>query len=568
MIVSLTVLFLVSFSLQALASPEDFVQLCPGVTIDHSISPSFEQGELDWLCGDSESKGYREIPEYQASLHAKAFLQKRGYLDPKFQFENKTLLIRTGKQFRLQEIQEKTTGESEILKSIEARFAGSVMTPGLLNSVQAEVARELKLEGYPCPEVEVESLGEVVRVSIRRGKQVNFESLEILYPTSLHEAAFLRFQPFKMDQVYDVSKIDLYEKRLLRENIVHATNVRNICRGAKPLLEQSFMLGPPKTVRFGVGIDTERGPFVNFSWDNHRFKQMASKLSLDAQVSKPDQAINTLTEYYLWTQHPRLAVQPEARLQRKSRDDFREIKSQLDLGLFRSWDLQNHFIRMGAGPSLTANWFGDDSSGGQLKNDKAIELFVSVDHMSHGYEVSDIVADQGLWNKLNFVHRGKAMGADYTTTRMELNSVWVDPLKLSGSKKFYGALRWGGAISRSDAPSLDLLPPSSKTYLGGFSNLRGFELDELPENSGLGALTSIYFGGEIRGSRLILDTLFPYIFFDAGKYGLSSMTFDSNLFWSTGFGLRWLSPLGLVQGYVSTTSTRNVYFHAGLGGQF
>jgi outer membrane protein insertion porin family len=106
-----------------------------------------------------------------------------------------------------------------------------------------------------------------------------------------------------------------------------------------------------------------------------------------------------------------------------------------------------------------------------------------------------------------------------------------------------------GYVSQHDGM---LLPPWQRFYLGGINSLRGYTWDELsPKDE---------FGNNIGGDKFVqfnVEYIFPLIkdvglmgvvFYDTGNLYDNNQDIDlGNLYQSTGFGVRWYSPLGPIR---------------------
>ena len=90
------------------------------------------------------------------------------------------------------------------------------------------------------------------------------------------------------------------------------------------------------------------------------------------------------------------------------------------------------------------------------------------------------------------------------------------------------------------------IPLGMRIFMGGDSDLRGAELNKIPADSA-GLLTTVYDGIELRLGDVLPHGLQPLIFLDAAMAGRSSAHLDANVYFSPGFGLRWLSPGGSIR---------------------
>ncbi|HEX5033222.1 MAG TPA: BamA/TamA family outer membrane protein, partial [bacterium] len=87
------------------------------------------------------------------------------------------------------------------------------------------------------------------------------------------------------------------------------------------------------------------------------------------------------------------------------------------------------------------------------------------------------------------------------------------------------------------------LPPNYRYYLGGSSNLRGFEREELPGPDG--ALSAAFTSLELRVANWIPYGIQPLAFVDVGILGDQAFRFNAPVYYSPGFGLRYESPIGV-----------------------
>ncbi len=539
--------------------------LCAGVVISGSVDPGFSESELRWLCGDPRSEAYKKIPPYQAEFHVRAFLERRGYTRAETRIENGVLHVKPGDPVTLESF-EMHPSDPE-LEKMASRFRGQVLRPALLNSIEQALQRRLLESGYSCATIRTQATTSHLRIDVERGPSRSFGALQLETVTGLRPEAFVRFRPFKSQDTYDIRLLELYEKRLLRQNVVQGTYFQETCKGGPHPIEQSFLVGPPRTLRFGVGIDTENGPLVQASWRNHRFSDMASQLSLMVQASLSQQNISGRAELFVWPDKPRLALEPQARLSRIRTDTLTEITNTTGVEVARSWDPQGFRAFVSAGPAFVTNWFSTRSDEA-FRSQTSVALLARTELRSNAYEIFDLHPQDGSLTTLSAEYRDPTLGFSERTLKLSWDGRWVRPLGFCGRGRCVGALRSSASNTWTSADSLDDLPPSLKTYLGGYDNLRGFGLRTLPENNGRGALTSLTGALELRGVDIFARNFEPFVFYDVGALGNETLSLDQPLYSAVGVGMRWHSPLGLVQGYIARPSTRGFYAYAAFGGEF
>jgi outer membrane translocation and assembly module TamA len=197
----------------------------------------------------------------------------------------------------------------------------------------------------------------------------------------------------------------------------------------------------------------------------------------------------------------------------------------------------------------------------------------SLQYMSHDYELFDVNPEAGDLFGFNFDARHPGLG--FTDPLLKLDSTYVKLSRLtnSGRGTIVGGVRLNiGTTWVSDSVGLKDLPPSVKFFGGGSDDIRGFLLKTLPKNDGQGALTRTSLKLELRRTSLFKESIEAFAFLDNAYFGEKSWSSDPRLWYSPGIGFRWLSPIGLLQAYVSralaTAPNEDLgnFLYAGFGG--
>jgi outer membrane translocation and assembly module TamA len=538
---------------------------CANIQISSSISPPLNNAELRWICGDPENAAYRDVPLYQAAFHLRAFLDNRGYVNAQIKIAGGTLEVEPGKQVQVESVS--ILPEDASLSRLANRFKGSVLRPSLLNSLESTVKRKLLETGYSCAAVSSQANGAHVSLKIVRGPLRNFENFIVAPIPGLLPEALLRFRPFEPKTLYDVRLLELYKKRLLRDNVVQGSYFKENCKEGNAPVEQSFLLGPPRTLRFGVGVDTESGPLLQASWRHHRFSKMAAQASFTLQASLVEQSFIARSEYFPWPHRPRTSLAPQLRISRSQTEDLTEVTQALEAVSTRTWDMTQAKWSLGVGPAFITNWY-QTAANSRFRQESSMALIARSEMRTHAYEIFDAHPQDGSLVAISGEFRDPSLGFPDRTFRVAAEARTLRGLGGCGRGRCVGALRVSASNTWTTSSSLASLPPSLKTYLGGFESLRGFGPQSIPDNEGLGALSSAASGIELRGVDLILPKWEPYAFFDFGAVGVNSKQLDAAVYSSLGIGLRWSSPIGLVQGYLSRPSLGDFYAYAAFGGEF
>ena len=164
---------------------------------------------------------------------------------------------------------------------------------------------------------------------------------------------------------------------------------------------------------------------------------------------------------------------------------------------------------------------------------------------SHLYEYYHSSPRTGYHMKVRSRSASKSLSANFNATRIDfeatalLNLMQLDPPAVVLGLRTQAFT----TLTRQNPSRFIELPTEFRHFLGGARNLRGFSRNEVPANSN-GALTSFYFGSELRFPYVIFGMMDLYVFHDLALVGENTTQLKSTLFHSPGFGIRWGSPIG------------------------
>jgi translocation and assembly module TamA len=567
-----------------LLSADVFAQekICSGVIIEGD-EIELDDPEKLLVCGDPKSTAYKIIPPYQASYFLTGFLQSRGYLRPSFQTINGVLHVLTGKISKLKVINVQSERIEEdaktIKKEIERRYLKAPLTPSLVNSLESESIELLSQKGYPCSEVKsiVDAKTDEVNLDFVKTNSFSFGNIDADSINGLEETALDRYYPFETHDPFNQRLLDLTEKRMLRAEVVQVTYFLKNCSedGEDFGLSQKFIPGPPRTVRYGVGASTELGPMVRAKWSNNRSGSMASTISARAQASIRSQSLTLMTDTFFWKHRPRRSVVSQLELLRESQIDFEQLLIRLSPSSIK-WtrDHGDHLWSWILGPSLeSGTYHSRENSNTRTFNTGVIEG--SLHWMAHKYELFDTHPQNGEKFNFNFSFRHPTLGFSDPSLRLDSHYVKLSRLTEMGRGKLIGGVRLDvGTLWISNDLSAKSLPPNVKFYGGGSDDIRGFLLNTLPRNDGLGAITRLSLKLELRKTYLFKESIEGFTFIDSAYFGDESFSTRKELFYSPGFGIRWFSPIGMVQSYIARALVLNPgdddgnLYYLGLGGTF
>lgn len=554
--------------------------LCSTVKV-HGKKIKFTKTEKQLVCGDSSSHAYKKIPDYEASFMMTGFLQSRGFLEPRYETRDGVLHVYTGKTSvikRFKIISENNKLAKVVKKELNRLFRKKLLSTDILNSVEADALALVRQRGYPCAKVkaEVDISKKEIQISLNESNYFNFGEVTKEHIPGLREGALSRYYPFQANEMFNADLLSLTEKRMRREGVVPGTYFVESCEdnNTKFSLSQNFIDGPPRTIRFGAGVSTEQGPMVRVKWKHARYNSMASQLSANLQASFKVQTISVTADSFIWHHEPRRSILSTAAITRENQVDYEQLTYSLDSRVKWSRDSEGFSKIYTLGPTY---------EGGTYKQDQNIDtksfasgtVKGSAEWMTHTYELYDFHPQEGSQFGLYTDYRDPSWGFSDRMLKLDSTALHLERLGNWGRGTIIGGARLNaGTTWITDTATLNGLPPTVKYYGGGSDDVRGFTLKSLPQNNGVGAFTKLGLKLELRRTYLVIKSLEGFVFYDAAKFGAKSWSFDQELYYSPGFGFRWLSPIGMVQSFIARAYRTAPYedqgnlFFIGIGGVF
>ncbi|MFL5783512.1 MAG: autotransporter assembly complex protein TamA [Bacteriovoracaceae bacterium] len=553
---------------------------CPQVKFNGK-KIDFSKTEIQLFCGDPKSHAWKKIPAYEAEVVIRGFLQSRGYLSPRFEVKDEVLHVTKGRKSIVKKVKVISHDENlakKIKREIRRLYQGRELTTSMLNSIEAEVIAQIRRKGRPCGKAssEVDVNTDTVTILLDPKEKHVFGKIKTEEIKGLHETALERFYPMNEHQRFDGDLLTLTERRMLRAQVVSGTYFLESCAddGKEFSLEQRFIPGPPRTLRFGAGASTEMGPIARARWSNNRWGPMASLLSASAEASFREQLLNMVVDYYAWKSNPRQSITGLAELSRDSQFEFEQLQTRARTQMKWTTDIHENGIIGILGPGYDYGTFASASK----TNTQSFSTGViegSLQRMSHDYEIYDIHPQEGEQERLTLYYVNPTLGFKQSLTRVDTSIVRLARLMNSGRGAIIGGarLKAGTSFVRANTDPGGL-PPDMKFFGGGSDDIRGYLLNTLPKNGGAGALTRLVGKFEARRTHFFLESLEGFTFLDAGYFSERSFAIDRRMFYSPGVGMRWLSPIGVVETYWARAFASNPYqdngnfFFAGIGGNF
>ena len=525
----------ISISRTAGAEQTSSTELCEGIIIkDGELSLS--ESDRILVCGTGKKPWGKPAPA-EAKKYLKATLQKRGYHHPEFSTSGKVLVVVLGKRTLFSRLD---IAPAFSLDAYKFRAEGyTPLTSALLDEVGSWVEQELNKRGYACPEVVVSAdpTSGVVTVRGDRKKRYRFPELTRESVPSLDSQTLKRLDAFVPNQWFNPDLLALTEARASRSPVVSSVYHLVSCEKNHLAIRQNVVGGAVRSIRVGLGVNTEVGPVVRAQWSHGRVNSLGSVFDVQTRNSLKEQTVEASLKWYLFPNLPRLFYDAGIEINHHRERHARWIDGKIRF--FPGYDMEfsSGRLSMELGPLLNAT---KRFEGPGISDSIYLTWKAQFDWLSHYYELLRSRPVSG-----NKVHFGFLMGVEdlfapvnFRQYQFRMNqyfnvgnfspSIWVL------------ALRLGGATTTTDSRAL--LPADNFHFLGGMANVRGFARQSLPGPQG--ALTTLYAGFELRLSDLILGQFTPVLSVDAAKLGIDSFTLDPGFYWSPGMGLQWNSPVG------------------------
>lgn len=173
----------------------------------------------------------------------------------------------------------------------------------------------------------------------------------------------------------------------------------------------------------------------------------------------------------------------------------------------------------------------------------SIEPYISYDSRNHFF-----IPSRGMYHRLSMEYAGEFLGGEIDFTTYNLESAVFFPLfwKLAG-----GLYAKGGYLDdrTNGNPDIDW----ERFYLGGINSIRGFDkydINTTPTGSAIqrGGEKFIQFNAEMMFPIQADAGVYGVLFYDRGDVYRTSGSIDlGDMYSSTGFELRWNSPMGPIR---------------------
>jgi len=405
---------------------------------------------------------------------------------------------------------------------------------------QEQLLSRLGRAGFPFPEIKdreivADHASDAVRITLRvnPGPRAVFGEVQIQGADSVDQEYVIRQLPWRTGDEFKASLLTEARIKLISTglfSVVEAARGQVDENGRLPIII-NLKERHHRTIRSGVGYQSDLGPEAKLEWEHRNAFGAGEKL--DAALK------------------------------------WNEIKQSLESGF-----LKPGFLSAGQSLRLKASIWGESS---EAYTSEGVEVSAAVDRRltemtSVGFgvryrltTVEKLAQEEsfGLFSAPVFLNRDSSDDlldpsrggrlnlelAPFTDTRqkstgfIKVRASYHHYLEMLSKKRLILAGR--AALGLIDGAGRDQVPADELFYAGGGGSVRGYSYQTAGEMKGdepLGGLALVELSGELRAK--LTDSLGLAAFIDGGRAYAAATELEEKLFWGTGLGLRYYTPIG------------------------
>ena len=455
------------------------------------------------------------------------------------------------------------TGPRFVFDTIEVLAAGNGVLPGLPDglfdehglsrgqpySSRAVVDAEQGLlehvseTGHPFPRIEkrrviADHAEESVSVTLwvapgpwARFGTIRFSGLETIAREYVRSKI-----PWDQGDTFDASLVDLARTRLIQTGLFSSVSIRkgNVREQELPV-EIRLVERAQRTIRGGLGFNTDEGPYVLAGWEHRNILGGAERLSLSARISSRTYSLESSLSEPLFFR-PDQTLNLSGSIVDEDTDAFDSRRLELAAIVERQMTDQ---LSLGAGVRYRysrIHRLGTSDTFGLLSFPFLARL-----------DTSDDLLDPSRGGRLTVDLAPYADTLGTGVTFFKGRASYSRYLELMAEKRLILALRGTAGFITEDRRSR--VPADELFFAGGGGSVRGYayqtagDLDE--EDDPLGGLSLLEVSGELR--YRLSETFGVVAFLDGGRAFAERTLGSDPLLWGAGLGFRYYSPIGPVR---------------------
>jgi translocation and assembly module TamA len=490
-----------------------------------------------------------DIPTIRSILNALGYfkIQVQGDVDTSTIPARVTIRISPGPVFRIATVTLTGTPDAiDLSPGMLGLAPGTPAASATIRTGESRILAGLGSRGYPFARIESRNViadhaHDRVNVHwvIEPGSSCTFgpvtiTGLDRVAPTFVHRnIVWQQGEPFNATQK-DATRMELLKTGLFGSiGIEHAPEPS--ADGSLPMTI-TLRERVPRTVKTGVEYATDTGPGVTLSWEHrnvfHEGEQLRTRAEVNAVRQSADGRLVFPAFFGPWQ------LTTEGKIAREDTDAFNSKSMAAGVIMERQ---PAPWLRTGGGMRYRLSTVDDSTSGRETFGLVSFPIFADA------IRAEPILDPASGWTlKAETAPYLDTLGQDIVFLRSRVQASAYLPVLPSG--KLVAALR--GSLGTIGGTGLQDVPADERFYAGGGGSIRGYgfqkagELDK--DDNPIGGLSSVEVSAELR-SRFT-DSLGGVVFLDGGR------TFDhavpdsmSGLFWGTGVGLRYYTPIGPIR---------------------
>ncbi|MBI5590078.1 MAG: outer membrane protein assembly factor BamA [Deltaproteobacteria bacterium] len=525
------------------------------------IMKTSEKGFWSWLTssGDMKAEDLNQDVELLTSFYYNSGYIQAKIGEPIVEIKDNwifiTIKIDEGQRYKVGKVQivgDILTSEADLMKKIkipkEEYFSRQVMRDDII--VIGDLYSD---EGYAyadiIPQIDQDTEKLIVNITftISKGNLVYFEEIRITGNTKTRDKVIRRELDIYEQELFSGKKLKRGIRNLNRLDYFEDVKI-NTNKGSEPdkmLLDIDVKEKPTGTFSFGGGYSSVENMFVVGSIAQRNFLGRGQVLQLKGQVGSQTTRY-TLSFVEPWLFDIPLSAGADIYDQYRDYSTYKlnSIGGAAHLG-YPVYDFTRAYISYGYDISDLTEL--SDAASSYFK-DMAGKHTTSSLTPSIRYDSRDKAFNptEGANSSISVQYAGDFLGGDVGFT------------KYVGDTGRYFPLFWSTVgFLHAKAGYVDqhagaILPPWDRFYLGGINSLRGFSWDQLSPHDAAGDA----YGGN-KFVQFNAEYIFPLIkdvglmgvvFYDTGNLYDNNQDIDlGSLRQSTGFGIRWYSPMGPIR---------------------
>ncbi len=408
---------------------------------------------------------------------------------------------------------------------------------GKYESTKKDLLRLAAIRGYLDAEftsnkVEVDLANYEANITLHFNSGVRYHYGEIRYSDSpVRQDELQNSQSFEEGDPYLNSQLITFQQNLANTDYFSEVEVQPLHNEINnKTIPVQVHLVEQKRNRYtaGVGFGTDTGPRLKLGWSN-RYNSQGHRMGADAKISP---TLSSLSSHYTVPNFRKKGAELgfNASLSREDTDTSKSNAAQIGI---------NHRQK---------RWGWDETA--------SINYLLENFEVSNTEETSKSLIPSIGWSKTKtdnttYTNNGYRLGlnmrgavetilSDFSFFQVGLNGKYI--------RSFWDKGRFitRGNIGLTEVSDFNLLPTSLRYFTGGDNTIRGFEYEDLGPTDDR---------GNVIGGKFLLVSSLEYEHKIKDKWSIAGFvdagnafnTFGDEFEYGAGFGVRWLSPVGLIR---------------------